>query len=68
MKLFCRYSFWFARMRSDSPKTSKTPDLKGRLNMCVRNFTFIDNPFYKELYGSLKLFDKHSKKKILMEI
>ena len=39
MKLFCRYSFWFARMRSDSPKTSKTPDLKGRLNMCEGLYT-----------------------------
>ena len=35
MNLFCRYSFLFAHIRSDSPKTSKTPDLKGHLNMCV---------------------------------
>ena len=35
MNLFCQYSFWFARMRSDSPKTSITPELMGRLNRCA---------------------------------
>ena len=35
MNLFCRYLFMFARMPSDSPKTSKAPELMGRLNMCV---------------------------------
>ena len=34
MNLFCLYLFVFARMRSDSPKTSKTPELMGRLNSC----------------------------------
>ena len=35
MNLFCLYSFWFASMQSTLPKSSKTPDLKGRLNKCV---------------------------------
>ena len=38
MNLFCRYWFWFARMQGTLPKSSKTPDLKGRLNRCVTHF------------------------------